>query len=298
MTSQQLSTHPRTMASRRRFLQTASAVVAGGVMSRAGFAHAASEMKPVAEPESKTLASRLGVASYSFRKFNLDQTIAMTKRLRMKYLCLKSFHLPLDAKPEVLRAAAERIKKEGLVFDCGGTITMANQAQIDEAFEYAKHAGLKIMVIAPTAKMLPAIERKVVEYDIAVGIHNHGPGDKHFPTPGSAYDKIKNLDPRVGLCVDVGHTVRYGDDPYAAIETCADRVYDFHLKDVTSATAKGTTTILGRGVIDMPRLFATLKRINYSGVLSLEYESEANDPLPSIAESAGYARGMLAAMDA
>jgi len=154
------------------------------------------------------------------------------------------------------------------------------------------------MVVMPTAATLPLIERKVAEYDIAVAVHNHGPGDKHFPTPGSAYDKIKNLDPRVGLCVDVGHTVRYGDDPYAAIEACADRVYDFHLKDVTSATAKGTTTILGRGVIDMPRLFRTLRKINYPGVLAFEYESEANDPLASVAESAGYARGILAGLDA
>ncbi|HLA84174.1 MAG TPA: sugar phosphate isomerase/epimerase [Thermoguttaceae bacterium] len=279
-------------------MQTASAVVACAGAGRATFGAAPAAAAETPGAADEPLAARLGIASYTFRLFNLDATLAMTKRLGVKYLCLKSSHLPLNAKPEAIRAAVEKIKKQGLVFYGAGAIAMQNQAQIDEAFEYARQAGLKIMVIAPTAKTLPEIERKVKQYDVRVAIHNHGPGDRHFPTPESVYEKIKNMDPRMGLCVDVGHTVRQGDDVYAALEACRDRIYDVHMKDVTAANVQGQTTVLGRGVMDMPRLFRTIQKIRYSGVLAFEYESEGRDPLPSVAQSVGYARGMLAALNA
>jgi inosose dehydratase len=288
---------PGTAASRRQFLKTASlAVAAAGVGVRA-WGQTSHERIRTADAADATLASRLGIASYSFREFSLDKTLAMTRRLRIKYLCLKSDHLPLNAKPEQLRLAAAKVKEQGITLYAGGGIAMQSRAEVEQAFEYAKHAGLRIMVIMPTAKTLPLVVEKVKEYDVPVAIHNHGPGDKHFPTPGSVYDKIKDLDPRIGMCVDVGHTVRYGDDVYAALERCGERVYDLHLKDVTAATAKGQTTVLGRGVIDLPRLFRVLRKIDYQGILSFEHESDAKDPLPSVAESAGYARGFLAGLE-
>ncbi|MBN2579185.1 MAG: sugar phosphate isomerase/epimerase [Pirellulales bacterium] len=280
------------IGSRRKFIQAASALVAlgGGGMSLFGAI-------PETGAVGKSLADRLGIASYTFRLFNLDKTIAMTRRLGIKNLCLKSCHLPLDAKPEKLEATAAKVKQKGLNLYGGGVISMKKPAEVDQAFEYAKHAGLKILLIMPTVAMLPLIEKKVKQYDVKTAIHNHGPGDRNFPTPGSAYEKIKDLDPRMGLCVDIGHTVRYGDDLYAALEKCRDRIYDIHLKDVTSATAKGQTTILGRGIIDFARFFRILQKINFRGVLGLEYESEGRDPLPSVAQTVGYARGMLAVLE-
>jgi sugar phosphate isomerase/epimerase len=298
-----MSTHDSCppVASRRQFLQAASFAVAcgsvgGAVLGQAPARARGATVAPTIAAPNETLAERLGVASYSFRNFSLDQTIAMTKRLGMKYLCLKSFHLPLDAKPEALKAAADKIKKAGLVLYGGGGIAMRSSSEIEQAFEYAKHAGMKIMIIMPTLKTLPEIERKVKQYDIAVAVHNHGPGDKHFPTGQSAYKHVKDLDPRIGLCVDVGHTTRYGEDACLDLEACADRVYDIHFKDVTAANARGIATVFGRGVMDMPRLFRTIHKIGFPGILGFEYESEARDPLVSMAECAGYARGMLAGM--
>ena len=86
--------------------------------------------------------------------------------------------------------------------------------------------------------MLPHINEKVQEHDIRLAIHNHGPGDKIFPTPDLAYERIKDLDRRVGLCIDIGHTIRIGGDPYRAAEQFADRLFDIHMKDVTAATSE------------------------------------------------------------
>lgn len=281
--------------SRRHFLQLSGAAAASLAWAAPGSGRrAAAEATASQKPAGRTL--ELGIASYTFRKFDLEKTLAMTKRAGLKHVCLKSFHLPLTATPEQLAAAAKQVADAGLTLYAGGVITMTNRAQVDQAFDYAKGAGMKVIVAAPSAEMLPAIEAKVKQYDIAMAIHNHGPGDKHFPTPESAYEKVKAMDRRMGLCIDVGHTVRIGADPVKDIERFADRLLDFHMKDITQATPKGQCIQCGRGVIDLPAVIRALVKIKFAGVVAYEYEIEENDPLPGLAESVGYTRGVLAAI--
>ena len=111
---------------------------------------------------------------------------------------------------------------------------------------------------------------------------------------GRLYDKIVALDRRVGLCIDIGHTVRAGVDLDATVEQCADRLYEIHMKDVTAANAKGKAIQVGRGIIDIPKFLKTLIKVHYAGVVAFEYEEEADDPLPGLAESVGYTKGVLA----
>ena len=153
-----------------------------------------------------------------------------------------------------------------------------------------------MMVGVPDAPLLSIAERYVKETDIMLAIHNHGPTDLRYPTPESAYAAIAKMDKRMGLCIDVGHTQRHGLDPSIEVERFFDRLFDVHIKDVDLAEAKGTTVEMGRGVIDIPKLFKTLIRLNYSRTLHFEFEKDQKDPLPGVAESVGYARGVLAAL--
>jgi inosose dehydratase len=136
----------------------------------------------------------------------------------------------------------------------------------------------------------------VQEYNIPVAIHNHGPDNPLFPTPQSAYERIASLDRRLGLCMDVGHTQRSGVDPAESAEKYFDRLFDVHIKDVSAPTAQGRTVEIGRGVIDIPKLLRTLKRLGFKGTLALEFEKDEKDPLPGCAESIGYLRGAIAAL--
>jgi sugar phosphate isomerase/epimerase len=241
-------------------------------------------------------AIKLGLASYTTRKLNLDQTLAIAKRVDLKYICLKSIHLPLEAKPEEIAATAAKVRQAGLTLYAGGVITMQKDAQVAQGFDYAKAAGMEMIIAAPTSAMLPMIESKVKQYNIAVAIHNHGPGDKNFPTPASVYEKVKGLDKRIGLCIDIGHTVRIGADLIASVQQCADRLLDFHMKDVTAAAPGSKDVPVGRGVIDIPKFLRTLVQLGYTGRVSFEYEAEPDDPLPGLAESVGFTRGVLATM--
>lgn len=285
----------RDCSSRRQFLQTATAGTALSLLAGHLGPNAAARAADAQSP-GKQRALRLAMASYSLREFPLDQALAMTRRCGLEAICLKSDHLPLDASPAAIAAAAEQVRAAGLQLYAGGVITMNNEKQLQQAFEYARAAGLQKIIAATMPAMLSRIQDKVQEFDIQVCIHNHGPDDKIFPTPDVVYEQIRTLDPRIGICHDIGHTVRAGRDPVAITEACADRLLDVHLKDISAATRAGVAVPCGRGVIDLPALVRACVRIGYTGYLAFEYDEEPKDPLPAVAESVGYVRGVLDAL--
>lgn len=290
MTMKRKAWIPETRTGRRGFLAAAAALAAqGAVAGEQPAATVGGMRKPPAERP-----FQLGLASYTLRKFSLEQTLVMTRRVDLKYLCLKSFHLPLDAKPEEIAAAAAKVKAAGIVLYGCGVVSMNKPAEVDQAFNYAKTAGMKTIVAAPKPELLPLVEQRVREYDLQVAIHNHGPGDKVYPTPQSIYEKVRQLDKRIGICIDIGHTLRIGADPIESTRKYAERILDVHIKDVSAASAKGQTVEVGRGVIDIPAFLRALVEIQYHGVVSFEHEKDENDPLAGLAESVGYVRGVLA----
>lgn len=239
----------------------------------------------------------IGLASYTLRKYSVDQLIAICKRLNIKEVALKNFHLSLDASDSEILTTISKLKRAGLNIYGGGVIYMKNEAEVKNAFRYAKAAGMKMIIGVPNHELLPLVEKYVKENDIKLAIHNHGPGDEVYPTPASVYDKIVNLDKRIGLCIDIGHVVRLGMNPIEAIKKYGHRMYDMHLKDVDGTVAKSESIQIGRGVIDMPKLMKTLKDVNYQGVMSIEYEKDADNAEGGLAESVGYVRGILDMID-
>ena len=275
--------------SRRAFFGTAAAAAAWTTISRVSSAEAAG---PAAAAPLK-----LGVASYSMRKLPLDKTLDMAKTLGVKYMTFKDVHIPRTDPPEATRALRAKIEAAGITIMGGGTITLPNDpAAIKKDFEYAKNAGFPLIFVAPDPAALDTIEEMAKTYDIKVAIHNHGPEDKHWPRPQDAYAAVKSRDKRLGLCIDVGHTLRTGTDPVQACREARDRLYDMHVKDLAVKTDKDSQVEVGRGVIDFPSLFKTLVDIGYQGQVGLEYEINENDPLPGMIESIAYMRGVLAAI--
>jgi len=283
--------------SRRQFLHAAAGGALAALATARGLAQPpAAAAGPAAQKAVWRWPFKLGVASYTFRKVPLDQTLAMTVQTGVECICLKSMHLPMDATPEEIKAVAAKVRQAGLILDGCGVVVMRDEAQVRQAFEYAKTGQMKKIVAAPSEEMLGLLNELIPKYDIQVCSHHHGPGDKHFPTPESAYQKIQTFDKRFGLCIDIGHTVRYGADLYDSTERYADRLLDVHMKDVTEATAKGKTTEVGRGVIDIPRFLKTLIKIGYAATVSYEYEANPDNPLPGLMESVNHTRKVLAAL--
>lgn len=243
---------------------------------------------------------KLGVASYSLRKFQRAEAIRIVKELGTPYINIKDFHLAMNSTPEEIRAARKEFEKNGLKILGGGTISFQkdDEADIRAKFEYAKAAGLPLMVSAPTAVTLPKLEKFVKEYNIKVAVHNHGPEDKHFPTPQSVLKIVKDLDPRCGLCIDVGHTARTGVDVVESIQEAGPRLLDMHIKDLRDLSDKNSQCDVGDGKMPIPQIFQQLLKMNYQGGVMLEYEINAENPLPGMQKSFTYMRKVLADLNA
>ncbi len=268
----------------------------------AGAAAVASTLNPnatqlvSAQEKSQTGAVKfeLGVASYSFRKFDVDQVIEWCKRAEIKKVSLKDFHLPLKATDAECAALAKKFKDAGLdVYSCG-VIYMSKESDVENAFRYAKALGCGSIIGVPDWNLLPFVEKKVQETNILMAIHNHGPGDKRYPRAASVWERVKEMDPRMGIALDIGHSIRDGEDPVQAVKEFAPRIFDFHFKDMHKAEASGRGVICGRGVIDLPALVRALVEIGYDKVAPFEYEIDENDPFPGFMQSVGYVRGICA----
>ena len=238
---------------------------------------------------------KLGITSYTTRELSLDETIAALKRLDIGYISIKDFHLAMDSTAAQRQQVGRKVKEGGLTLMGCGVIGLKNdEAQIRHAFEYCKDLGSTTAIIAPTPEAVPAIARIRREYDdIKVAIHNHGPGDRDFPSPMDAYRAVKSLDAGMGLCVDVGHTFRWAEDPVAALKAVKSRLYDVHLKDFAEASKRSLRIPVGRGLVDIPAILHELVAQNYAYHVALEWEGEADDPVPGMAESFGFVRGVL-----
>jgi sugar phosphate isomerase/epimerase len=237
---------------------------------------------------------KVGMAGYTFAKFDLDKTLATMQRADVHYLCIKDFHLPFKSTDAEIAAFHAKLKEKGVTGYAVGPIYMKTEAEIDNAFAYAKRVGVKLIVGVPNYELLPYVDKKVKEYGFNYAIHLHGPDIKIYPDAQDVWDHVKDLDPRIGMCLDVGHDTRNGKDPVADLKKFRTRVFDIHIKDVTGTTKLGYSLEVGRGVIDFPAFVKMLRKVGYSGVCSLEHEKDMGDPFMGIAESIGYFRGVIA----
>ncbi len=280
-------------ATRRSLLRTS--VLAGAA------AASPSLLRPAvaATAGGKPLPFKLGLASYTFREFSRAQMIGFMKQLNVFDLNAKDVkdHLPADPSQEA-QALAE-YAAAGIRLHAAGAIYFPKDedADVRAKFDYCKRAGIKVIVAGdPTPASLPRVERFAKEYDIRVAIHNHGPEDKLWQSPLDILKLIKDLDPRIGCCIDVGHTARAGTDVVDAIHQVGPRLFNMHMKDLADMTAKESQVAVGEGRMPVPEIFQALISNKYDGFVDLEYEIHGDDPMPGVTSSFAYMRGVLAGM--
>lgn len=238
---------------------------------------------------------KVGMAGYSFVKFDLDKTLETMKSADIHYLCIKDFHLPLKSTEKEIADFHAKLKSYDVVGYAVGPIYMRTEEEVDNAFAYAKRVGVNLIVGVPTYELLPYVSKKVMEYDFHYAIHLHGPDIELFPDADDVWAHVKDLDPRMGMCLDIGHDTRNGKDPVEDLRKYHTRVFDVHIKDVTGDTKLGYSVEVGRGIINIPAFVEMLREVEYTGVCSLEHEKNMDNPFMGIAESIGYFRGVIAA---
>ena len=277
------------MASRRNFIQ--QSVI--GISSAAVLPLLGNRALAADNQNNENAPLQLGMAGYTFAKYDLEKSIAIMQRVNVKNLSIKDFHLPLNSTAEKIQSVLAQLKEGGINPYAVGVIYMKTKEAVDQAFEYAKNVGVSLIVGVPNPELLDYTEEKVKSSGIRIAIHNHGPEDKLYPSPKNVWDQIKNRDGGMGLCIDIGHSTRAGQDPAKAVLEYRERVFDLHIKDVSEAVKDAKVMELGRGIINFPALVKALNKIKFKGFCSFEYEKDMSDSLAGIAESVGYFRGVV-----
>ncbi len=284
------------MSTRRQFLKSAAASSVLAVPA-AGFA---ATRRPAAQPINSRLSHvRLGVASYSLREFSRTDAIEAMVACGVSFANIKSFHLPYDASAEEIVAARSEFAAAGIGIVGGGLISFHEDSDesMEASFAYARAAGFPVIVAGPRPEVLPRLERFAVKYDIKVAIHNHGPEDPFFPAPSDALAMVARMDERMGVCVDVGHTVRTGKDVVREIAAAGSRLHDMHMKDLADFSSKESQCVVGEGLMPVAAIFRQLEAMEYPRYVHLEYEIEAANPVAGMQRSFSYMRGVIAGMD-
>jgi len=280
--------------SRRDFVRSGAVAAAAFSVPAAVSALAQENSSP-----GEALPIRLGLASYTFRNLSRAQTIAFMKQLNVFALNAKDVkdHLPMDAQQEA--AALADYAAAGIKLHAAGAIYFAKDedADVRSKFEYCKRAGIAVIVAGdPAPETLPRMEKFVKEYDIRIAVHNHGPEDKLWPSPLDVLKAVQGMDPRMGCCIDVGHTVRAGTDAVQAIHEVGPRLFNIHMKDLTNFQSKESQVTVGNGIMPVRKMFEALIATKYQGFVDLEYEILPDDPMPGVIASFAYMRGVLAGM--
>jgi len=271
------------VATRRQFVKTSAVAVSVTAVGPAS----ALASRPLKEPR-----FGLGIASYSLRELSRSRAVEVIRSLGAQHVCIKSFHLEYGESASALRAGAREFRDAGIAIVGGGVVPMKETDDLRSRFEYARTCDMPLMVIDPVPATLPSIERLVREYGIRVAIHNHGPESEFFPTPYEALERLEGRDPRMGVCLDVGHATRAGVDIVQAARDAGSRLLDVHIKDLRDLADGSTGCIVGRGRMPLAALFHQLAEIEFAGFANLEYEIDAFDPEPGMTESFAYMRGI------
>lgn len=235
---------------------------------------------------------KIGVAGFTYRNFDIDQTLSFLKSMEVKYLSIKDWWLPLDSSKEQMDAFKAKCKEYDVNPYILGPIYMKTEAEADRAFAYAERYGSKMFIGVPNYELIDYVIKKVAETGIKVAIHTHGPDGAPFPNIQKVVEMVKDPKLGVGCCMDLGHSVRMGEDIVKDIKKYKEWIYDIHIKDESAASKEGQTWEMGRGVMDFVPIVKVLRKIKYQGVVSLEFEKNGKNPHPGVAESIGYLRGV------
>jgi len=280
--------NPSSRPSRRSFLAAGAA---------AGAAAGVAALVPAGRAAAQAPAGlNLGIQIYSLRGYKVDEALKHVRDLGFKFVEFYPGMFPIDSDAAAIAALKQKLADLGITISAHGV----NRFTKDDAanrrmFEFAKAAGIRTFSADPDPDSFESLDKLVKEFDVRVGIHNHGPTHRY----NKAIDvlrAVEKYDERIGACADLGHYIRSGERPVEVIRLLKGRLWGVHLKDFAEMQDKTKGVILGKGHMDVPAVMEALAAVRFpaDGALSIEYEENPQNPLDDIRQCAEAARAAIA----
>ncbi len=249
----------------------------------------------------------VGVQAYTFNRFSVHEAIEKTAKAGGRIIELyrgqklrpdendTTIFTP-DASDEIIDEVKSKLEEHDILVVNFGVIPLPNdETEQRRVFDFAKKLGVKAISSEPPMESMDLVERMVEEYDIPVAIHNHPPRadnpDYRHWDPEYVLSMIEGRDSRIGVSADIGHYIRSDVDPVEALQLLEGRIISMHFTDVDEWGADGEDTVAGTGVADLPAVLEELKRQNFGGNISIEYETNWDENVTDVAQFVGFIRG-------
>lgn len=249
---------------------------------------------------------KMGLQSYTLREYDTAAALEQTVKFGLHYWESFAKHFPISTLPKTTEAYKKQLADSGVQMIAFGVVGFdTNETKAREIFDYAKSMGMMSISADPKQdkETFDLLDKLVAEYDIAIGIHNHGPFAR-YNKADDVLKWVKDRHPKIGACVDTGHYLRSNENIVEVIEKFGSRIFGVHFKDVrtirdaaekekllkelTPGRAKELEkegkifTILGEGELDVVGCLKALKKLNYQYGVSLEYEEHPENPISDI----------------
>jgi len=244
----------------------------------------------------------IGCQAYTFKEFTAFEAIAKTKEAGGKTI---EFYPGQKLKPgsdekvshnagdAVVKQLLDECKNQGIYAVNYGVVAAGNAAEIQKIMEFAKKMGL-YSVCSESTELVADWEKAAMEFDIKVAFHEHG-GSMSNPkykvwNPLYIRGVVESRDPRIGACADLGHWCTSGLKPVECLRILDGRIISVHLKDKSEFGKKGVVVPAGQGVVDVAACIAELKKQNFKGHFSTEYENNWMNNVPEVKETIDFTK--------
>jgi sugar phosphate isomerase/epimerase len=267
---------------RRRFLQVGAA---------SALSLAAGPRLAVADAKDDPFGGfTLGVQTYTYRKFTIEQTLKHIHDLGLHYVEIsRTGHFSKGMTPEQLAAVLKLCKEYDVTPLAFGVQHFGKDHDANKkVFDLGKALGIRMFSADPDPDSFDSLDKLCDEYKIAIGIHPHGPQGKtlhRWYSADAILKAVKNHNAIIGSCLDTGHLIRAAQlgkelDPAEEIRKMGPRNFGIHLKDHDNK--KDTDVVFGKGVLDVPGVLQALRDVHFNGMISIEYEANADEPTADV----------------
>jgi inosose dehydratase len=271
---------------RRQFLAGSTAVAASAIASTALGQNAAAN--------DGFGGFTVGIQSYTFRNFNFEQAMQRIADLGVRNVELYRNHVPLSSTPQQFDAIKATLRGHNITPISFGVESFTSDAAANRrTFEFARNLGVRYLSADPAPDSFDSLNDLVAEFNIAIAIHPHGPSGGNllhrWHRASIINAAIRNRHRLIGTCIDTGHIIRCAQPPHnldlnpsAEIRAMGARNFGLHLKDHNNQTRRDVVYGRDGGVLNVPDILRTLRAVNFTGYIAIEYEANPDNPAPDV----------------
>src|SRR5262249_51225329 len=154
---------------RRRFLKAGAAVAATASVAGLPTLSEAADSRYKKQDNDPFGGFTVGVQSYTFRQFKLEQCLVQTQKLGLRHIEFYNGHVPLTSPAAHIRALLTLRRDHGVPPAAFGVETSTKHPDpTRRKFDFARSLGVRSLSADPSPDSFDSLDKLVAEYNINI----------------------------------------------------------------------------------------------------------------------------------